>query len=70
MNGCTHWFLFLGEPNSESKFNDGESSGDAGLYMGVELRPEKRANHKIVVVHASGKLMKEDHELFLPKWSG
>lgn len=35
--------------------------------MGVELRPETRANHKIVVVHASGKLTKEDYELFLPK---
>ncbi len=35
--------------------------------MGVELRSEKRANHKIVVVHASGKLTKEDYELFLPE---
>lgn len=35
--------------------------------MGVELRLEKRADHKVVVAHASGKLTKEDYELFLPE---
>lgn len=35
--------------------------------MAVELRLEKSADRKIVVVHASGKLSNEDYEHFVPE---
>jgi stage II sporulation SpoAA-like protein len=35
--------------------------------MAIELRQEKSAEHKIVVVRASGKLSKEDYERFVPE---
>ena len=35
--------------------------------MAVELRLEKNADHKIVIVSASGRLLKEDYEHFVPE---